>query len=200
MKPLKKLSAQRPLPNIFNFYTILTVTLQFFIHFGSLIYLYEESKTLQNFLDKQNATSTETTTTTVIDSVIENEANSTTTSSGFGFEVHTEFKPSIVNSTIFIIWMSLQVATFMVNYKGHPFMQDFRDNKPLCYSFIGSVIFVLVCVTGFLPALLEQMSVVPFPVEFQQKFLIVICADFFVALGIDRVCDYLFGRQYLKPL
>uniref|UniRef100_A0A7E4UZ81 Cation-transporting ATPase n=1 Tax=Panagrellus redivivus TaxID=6233 RepID=A0A7E4UZ81_PANRE len=46
-RPLKTLSKQRPTPNIFNAYTLLTVTSQFAIHFLCLIYVVQESHRIE---------------------------------------------------------------------------------------------------------------------------------------------------------
>ena len=42
-----------------------------------------------------------------------------------------EFAPNVLNSCVFLISASMQVATFTVNYQGHPFMQSLSENKPL---------------------------------------------------------------------
>lgn len=77
-------------------------------------------------------------------------------------------------------------------------MQSLRNNKPLCYSFILSMLVIFVCVNRWSPSLTDQLSIVEFPIEFRPILLITIILDLIVALVIDRTCEYLFGVKYSK--
>ena len=46
-KPLKTLAKQRPMANIFNVYTLSTITLQFFVHFACLIHIVRLAHSLE---------------------------------------------------------------------------------------------------------------------------------------------------------
>ena len=167
-KPLKYLSKQRPLPNIFNTYTILTVLLQFGVHFCSLIFLIQQSmlrlpERLTEFPD-----------------------------------LDKEFEPNLLNSTVYIISMALQVSTIAVNYRGHPFMESLQENRALLYSLVGSGSFILGLVLGVMPAVNQEFSIVDFEPEFRNILTAVLVADFVLAFVVDRLCLLVRGEGKLK--
>ena len=46
-QPVEKLSRERPLGNIFNFYVLLSVLMQFAVHVAALLYVTGLSKSLE---------------------------------------------------------------------------------------------------------------------------------------------------------
>ncbi|XP_077506976.1 endoplasmic reticulum transmembrane helix translocase isoform X2 [Amblyomma americanum] len=167
-KPLKVLSRERPLPNIFNAYTLLTVLLQFAVHFASLVYLVQEATARsparpEKFSDRED-----------------------------------EFKPSLLNSTVYIISMALQVSTFAINYRGYPFMESLSENKPLLYSLLISGTSVIALVIGIAPDVAKQFEIVPFPADMQQILLQVLALDLICSFVVDRGCLFLFGKGKLR--
>ncbi|KAG8237297.1 hypothetical protein J437_LFUL016210 [Ladona fulva] len=174
---MKVLSRQRPLPNIFNLYTILTVLLQFAVHFACLVLLVQQAKEYSH-LDKVPA---------------EDVSNSTDVGVKEKSFQDDEFQPNIINSGVYIISMALQVANFTINYRGHPFMQNLAENRGMLLSILGSGGVIIALATGFLPGLSSQLEIVDFPPKFQFEVLQLMMGDFALAYLMDRCCLYLFG-------
>ncbi|CAH3839816.1 endoplasmic reticulum transmembrane helix translocase [Pieris brassicae] len=170
-KPLKELSKQRPLPNIFNMYTIMTVLTQFAVHFLCLIYLVQEA-TLRS-PDRDN--------TPKLDMDLKEDEE-------------RPFKPDLLNSTVYIISMALQISTFAINYRGEPFMEGLRDNKPLMYSIMCSGAAVLALAAGIFPDLTNLFEIVYFPPDYRLIVVQVLVADMLFAYLADRFCLWLFGE------
>ncbi|VVC97262.1 unnamed protein product [Leptidea sinapis] len=175
-KPLKQLSKQRPLPNIFNLYTIMTVLTQFAVHFLCLIYLVREA----------TARSPDRDVTPKLDmDLAEDEER--------------PFQPDLLNSTVYIISMALQISTFAINYRGEPFMEGLRANKPLLYSIVISGGTVVALAAGLLPDLSSMFEIVDFPYEYRMILLQVLAADMFFSYLADRLCLMLFGEGRATP-
>ncbi|KAG4071836.1 hypothetical protein HA402_005997 [Bradysia odoriphaga] len=169
-KPLKVLSKEAPLPNIFNMYTLSTILLQFAVHFVSLIYLTQEATALSPPRTEK------------VKLNVDLEPGQ-----------KEEFVPNIVNSTVYIICLALQVSTFAVNHKGHPFMENLRENKLLMYAIAASSSVVVLLSTGLSSDLCATFEIIDFPEDFKKTLICVLIADTVLAYGVDRLCSLIFN-------
>uniref|UniRef100_A0AC35TYK2 Cation-transporting ATPase n=1 Tax=Rhabditophanes sp. KR3021 TaxID=114890 RepID=A0AC35TYK2_9BILA len=160
-KPLNTLSKQRPIPNIFNVYTLLTVTCQFIIHFYCLIQVLD----LANFYDPQAEVITP----------------------------DTKFKPSLLNSAVYLLSMTLQISTFVVNYRGRPFMESLWENKPLLYSAGSATAVVFMLASNSFQSMATQFELVEFPDQFRNLFVAILFGDIAGCYLVDSVLNYLLG-------
>ncbi|XP_062547568.1 endoplasmic reticulum transmembrane helix translocase [Armigeres subalbatus] len=174
-KPLKVLSKQAPLPNIFNLYSVTTILAQFAVHFTALIYLVNEANLR-----------------------LPPREGKVKLNLDLAPDEKEEFVPNIVNSTVYIISMTMQIATVAVNYKGHPFMESMRENRLLYYAIFSSSTIVLFLALGIVPDLLTTFEVIDFESDFRKILVGVLVADMLLAYLVDRICSFLFGEMRKK--
>lgn len=137
-------------------------------------------------------------------------------------EKKAEFEPNIINSTVYLICMGLQVSTFAVNYKGHPYMESLRENKMLMYSIFASSGVVLSLALNLVPDLQSAFQIIDFPddvselncasfisqyltslsfffsLQFRKILVTVLIADTVLAFVVDKTCAFLFGENRRK--
>uniref|UniRef100_A0A8W7PFG3 Uncharacterized protein n=1 Tax=Anopheles coluzzii TaxID=1518534 RepID=A0A8W7PFG3_ANOCL len=169
--PLKVLSKQAPLPNIFNLYSVTTILAQFAVHFSALIYMVHEANARTPPREGKVKLNVD-----------------------LAPDEKQEFEPNIVNSTVYIIGIAMQIATVAVNYKGHPFMESLRENRLLSYAIFSSSAIVFCLALGIVPDLLEMFEVIDFDADFRRILVGVLIADMVLAYLVDRVCSFLFGE------
>ena len=108
--------------------------------------------------------------------------------------IDSEFRPSVINTVIFLLSIAQQVNVFTVNYKGRPFMQGLIDNRMLLRSLLFTGGIVLLCTAEISPELNELMELTPWPNEgLQFQVASFIFGDFFGAWGWDKLMGLIFG-------
>lgn len=158
-RPLPNLSAERPHPNIFCAYVLLSLLGQFSIH---LLFLISSVKEAEKYMP---------------DECIEPDA---------------DFHPNLVNTVSYMVSMMLQVATFAVNYMGHPFNQSISENRPFRYALVAAVIFFTVITSDLFRDLNDWLKLVPLPVGLRDKLLIWAFLMFLVCYSWERLLRWAF--------
>lgn len=82
-------------------------------------------------------------------------------------DLEREFKPSLLNSAIYLLQLIQQISTFAINYQGRPFRESIKENKGMYYGIVMVTGVAFSCATEFVPEINEQLKLVPFPWDFK---------------------------------
>ncbi|KAJ9135114.1 hypothetical protein P3X46_032333 [Hevea brasiliensis] len=110
-------------------------------------------------------------------------------------EPDSDFHPNLVNTVSYMVSMMLQVATFAVNYMGHPFNQSITENKPFLYALLAAVGFFTVITSDLFRDLNDWLKLVPLPPGLRNKLLVWAFLMFLVCHTWERLLRWAFpGR------
>ena len=79
----------------------------------------------------------------------------------FDFENKKKFAPSLLNTAIYLLSMSMQVSTFWVNYIGRPFREDIRENSLLYRGLLAGLAVAFVGVLEIVKDFNNFLQLVP---------------------------------------
>ncbi|KAL7421973.1 putative cation-transporting ATPase 1 [Cryptotrichosporon argae] len=159
-KPVDKLSRERPLGNIFNFYVLLSVLLQFAVHIAALVYITALSKGLEDRGE---------------------------------IDLEKKFEPTLLNTSIYLLGLSQQVSTFVLNFQGRPFREGIRENPPLYYGLLGASAVAYSGALDLFPELSSWLQLVPMTFDFRSKLVVAMILDFAGCWAIETGCKALFA-------
>ncbi|CAF2036704.1 unnamed protein product [Brassica napus] len=107
-------------------------------------------------------------------------------------EPDATFHPNLVNTVSYMVSMMLQVATFAVNYMGHPFNQSIRENKPFFYALIAGAGFFTVIASDLFRDLNDSLKLVPLPEGMRDKLLLWALLMFVICYSWERFLRWAF--------
>lgn len=107
-------------------------------------------------------------------------------------EPDSDFHPNLVNTVSYMVGMMLQVATFAVNYMGHPFNQSISENRPFQYALVASVGFFTVITSDLFRDLNDWLKLVPLPKGLRDKLLLWAALMFLVCYAWERSLRWAF--------
>lgn len=157
--PLPTLSAERPHPNIFCSYVLLSLLGQFAVH---ILFLVSSVKEAEKYMPDEC------------------------------IEPDSDFHPNLVNTVSYMVGLMLQVATFAVNYMGHPFNQSISQNRPFQYALVGAVGFFTVITSDLFRDLNDWLKLVPMPKELRNKLMLWSFLTFLVCYSWERLLRWAF--------
>jgi cation-transporting ATPase 13A1 len=75
-------------------------------------------------------------------------------------DLEKKFEPTLLNTAIYLLGLSQQVSTFVLNFQGRPFREGIRENPPLYYGLLGASLVAYSGASEFIPELNSWLQLV----------------------------------------
>jgi cation-transporting ATPase 13A1 len=115
-------------------------------------------------------------------------------------DLEAEFKPSLLNSAIYLVQLIQQVSTFAINYQGRPFRESIRENRSMFWSIVGVAGIAFACAIEFIPELNEKLRLVKFTSEFQAVLTMTMVVDYVGCWVIEQGLKWAFSDNKPKEI
>lgn len=115
-------------------------------------------------------------------------------------DLEREFKPSLLNSAIYLLQLIQQISTFAINYQGRPFRESIRENKGMYWGIVIVTLIAFSCATEFVPEINEQLKLVPFETEFKVNLTVVMVLDYVGCWIVEKGLKRLFSDYKPKDI
>jgi len=203
-RPVEKLSPCRPITTIFHPAIWVSIVGQLLIHLGSLMYIIqltrdavslEESAVLDGFIEEWDDESWVPPPPPPAPKPGEAVNMWGDTES---LDTKIKFKPSLLNTVVFLVQTAQQVSVMGVNYKGRPFMLAATENAAMGMSLFAVGVMVFACAFEVVPQLNTLLRLVPLPSNFfRQQILVCLGLSVFGSMLWDRLCVAIFAPKLL---
>lgn len=108
-------------------------------------------------------------------------------------DLEGDFKPSLLNSAVYLLQLIQQISTFAINYQGRPFREGIRENRGMFWGIVLVAGVAFSCSTEFIPELNAQMKLVPFSSAFKMTMTITMIIDYFGCYIVEQVLKQAFS-------
>ncbi|CAI7759985.1 unnamed protein product [Closterium sp. NIES-54] len=107
-------------------------------------------------------------------------------------EPDSTFSPNLVNTVSYMANMMIQVATFAVNYIGHPFNQSIRENTQFFYALSAAAVFFTVVASDTIRELNDSLELVKLPQPLGVSILGMAAVMFVACYAWERLLRWCF--------
>jgi manganese-transporting P-type ATPase len=204
-KPSNKLAKQLPLNSVFHPGIFVSVLFQVLLHLSVMMYSLNLAKSAMGETALADLYKFESDRDNKITSLLDSASSSEGDSSDFSTILGTvdyfklfksvPYHPNLLNTVMFLVKTSQQVAVLIVNYKGSPWMMGMSENIGLFLSSFICVFGLFICSSGYIPILNEYLELMILPNELRNQVLVLLVISSLGALLIDRLILYIFAKD-----